>query len=86
MYEILLLFVQFLWSLTSISSGSDKKLSLVLLQISNSLENVQKNVIWLDLFWYKVFVQWKLILLSFLMDSILIFFSFSLWIINKFLN
>ena len=35
MHEIALVFAQFLWSLKSIFSGSDKKLSLVFLQVTN---------------------------------------------------
>ena len=36
-----------------------------------SLKNVKKNAIFLKLFWYKVFVHWKLKLLNFLVDSVL---------------
>ena len=64
MHEIALVFVQFLWSLKSIFSGSNKKLSLVFLQVTNYIyspwKKVKKNVKWLNLFWYKIFVQWKL--------------------------
>ena len=35
-----------------------------------AVKNVKKNVICLKLFWYKVFVDWKLKLLNFLLDSI----------------
>ena len=35
------------------------------------MKNVKKNVIWFTLFWYKVFVHWKLKLLAFLMGSVL---------------
>ena len=35
------------------------------------LKNVKKNAIFFKLFWYKVFVLWKLKLLNFLMDSVL---------------
>ena len=34
-----------------------------------------KNAIFFNLFWYKVFVHWKLKLLNFLVDSVLISFS-----------
>ena len=37
-----------------------------------ALENVKKNAIFFKLFWYKVFVHWKLKLLNFLVDSVLI--------------
>ena len=73
------MFAQFLWSLKSIFSGSDKKLSLAFLQITNYIyspwKKVKKNVKWLNLFWNKIFIQWKLKLLTFLMDSVLIFHS-----------
>ena len=50
--------------------------SLVLLQITNivsiALEKCKENVILFKLFWYKVFVHWKLKLLKFMMDSVLI--------------
>ena len=36
------------------------------------MRNVKKSAILFKLFWYKVFVPWKLKLLNFLMDSILI--------------
>ena len=36
------------------------------------LKNVKKNAICFKLFWYKVFVHWKLELLNFLVDSVLI--------------
>ena len=39
--------------------------------ISIALEKCKKNVILFKLFWYKVFVHWKLKLLNFLMDSVL---------------
>ena len=35
------------------------------------LKNVKKNAIFFKLFWYKVFVHWKLKLLNFLVDSVL---------------
>ena len=35
------------------------------------LENAKKNVVYLKLFWYKVFVHWKLKLLDFLLDVVL---------------
>ena len=48
MHEIAFVFAQFLWSLKSIFSGSDKKLSLVFLQITNYIyspwKKVKKNV------------------------------------------
>ena len=37
------------------------------------LKNVKKNAILFKLFWYKVFVHWKLKLLNFLVDSALNF-------------
>ena len=53
-----------LWNLTFLFSGSHKKFSLVLLQVTNyilePLKNVKKNAIYFKLFWYKVFVHWKL--------------------------
>ena len=36
------------------------------------LKNAKKNAVLFKLFWYKVFVYWKLKLLNFRMDSILI--------------
>ena len=42
--------------------------------MTNSWKNVKKNAIFLKLFWYKVFVHWKLKLLNFLVDSVLICF------------
>ena len=36
------------------------------------MRNVKKSAILFKLFWYKVFVPWKLKLLNFLMDSVLI--------------
>ena len=36
------------------------------------MKNVKKNAILFKLFWYKVFVHWKLKLLNLLMDSVLI--------------
>ena len=65
-------FSQFLWNLTFIFSGSHKKFSLLLLHITNYIKNVTKNATWFKLFRYKVFVQRKLKLLNFLMDSVLI--------------
>ena len=56
-------------------SGSRKKFSLVLLQITNYISNPWK--MWkrmqyfFKLFWYKVSVQWKFKLLNFLVDSVL---------------
>ena len=35
------------------------------------LQNVKKNAIFFKLFWYKVFVHWKLKLFNFLMDFVL---------------
>ena len=60
-----------LWNSTIVFSGCHKKFSLVLLQITSyiySLKNLKKNAICFKLFWYKVFVLWKLI---FLMDFVL---------------
>ena len=73
--RILTAFSRFLWNLTFIFSGSHNKFSLVLLQItistSTALKNVKKKIaIFFKLFWYKVFVHWKLKLLSFLVDSV----------------
>ena len=34
------------------------------------MKNVKKNAIYIKLFWYKVFVHWKLKSLNFLMASI----------------
>ena len=48
------------------------------------MKNVKKNAIFFKLFWYEVFVHWKLKLLNILVDSVLISFVFSLWIINEF--
>ena len=39
------------------------------------MKNAKKNAIFLKLFWYKVFVPWKLNLPSFLLDSALIKYS-----------
>ena len=53
----------------------DKKLSLVLLQITIyiiSSWKMWKNAICFKLFRYKIFVHWKLKLLNFLVDSVLI--------------
>ena len=40
------------------------------------LKNVKKNAILFKLFWYKAFVHWKLKLLNFLVDSVLIHVSY----------
>ena len=76
---ILRVFSQFLWNLKFIFSGSRKKLSLVLLQISyyiySPLKNVKKNIVWLKIFWCKGFVHWKLKLLNFLLYSVLILYG-----------
>ena len=37
-----------------------------------ALEKCKKNAIFFKLFWYKVFVPWKLKILNFLVDSVLI--------------
>ena len=37
------------------------------------MKNVKKNAIFFKLFWYKVFVHWKLKLLNFLVDSVLLY-------------
>ena len=74
---ILPVFSQCLCDLTFIFSGFHEKLSLVLLLITNyicrlALKNCrEKNAILFKLFWYKVFVYWKLKLLDFLVDSVL---------------
>ena len=64
-----------LWNLTFTFSGSHKKFSLVLLQMTNitslASENVKKNAICFKLFWFKVFVDWKLKLLNYQVDSVL---------------
>ena len=74
--ELYLFFSQFLWNLTFIFSGYHEKFSLVLLQMTNyiySTWKMQKRMQYgLNLFWYRVFVHWKLKLLNFLMDSMLI--------------
>ena len=41
---------------------------------SLALEKGKKNALCLKLFWYKVFVHWKLKLLNFPVDSTLLFF------------
>ena len=73
-FRILLVFSQFFWNLTFIFSGPYKKFSLVVLQITNYIYSPWKNVkniaIFFKLFWYKVFVHWKLKLLNFLVDSV----------------
>ena len=63
-----------LWNLTFIFSGSHTKYCRWLIT-SLALENVKKNAILYKLFWYKVFVHWKLKLLNFLVNSALIIFS-----------
>ena len=68
---ILLVFSQFLWNLKFLFLGSHLKMSLILLQITSyiysaPLKSVKKNVIWLEISWYKIFVHWKLQLLNFL--------------------
>ena len=40
--------------------------------MSIAFKKCKKNAVLFKLFWYKVFVHWKLKLLNFLMDSILI--------------
>ena len=75
-FRILFVFSQFLWNLTFIFSNSYNKFSLVLLQMTNYIfspwKNVKKNALFFKLFWYKVLVHWKLKLLNFLEDSVLI--------------
>ena len=75
-FRILFVFSQFLWNLTFIFSDSYNKFSLVLLQMTNYIfspwKNVKKNALFFKLFWYKVLVHWKLKLLNFLEDSVLI--------------
>ena len=67
--EFYLFFPQFLWTLTFIFSGSLEKFSMVLLQITNDIyspwKKKLKNPILFKLFWYKVFVYWRLKLLNF---------------------
>ena len=64
-----------MWNLTFIFSGSHKKFSLVLLQITNYIYSPwkmkKKNAILFLKFWYKVFVPWKMKLLNFRMESVL---------------
>ena len=88
---ILPVFSQFLWNLKFIFRGSHRKLSLMLLQITNYIyspwaKSVKKNVI--KIFWYKVFVHWKLKLLNFLMDSVFKIFTVcavdGIWLVNPF--
>ena len=45
------------------------------LTTSLALKKCKKNAILFKLFWYKVFVHWKIKLLNFLMDSVLIYWS-----------
>ena len=49
----------------------------MLLQMTNyifwALEKCKKNAVFFKLFWYKVFVHWKLKFLNFLVDSVLKF-------------
>ena len=40
-----------------------------------ALEKCTKKVIWPQIFWYEVFISWKLKLLSFLVDSVLIIYT-----------
>ena len=50
-----------------------------------AVKNVKKNVICLKVFWYKVFVDWKLIQLNFLLDSISVLnATFSRSILNRY--
>ena len=65
-FRILPVFSQFVWNLTFISSGSRKKVSLVLLQMTNivlitslALEKCKKNAICFKLFSHKVFCPLK---------------------------
>ena len=48
------------------------------------LKNVKRNAVLFKLFWYKVFVFWKLKFFNFLMDSILI--SFSYWLLTWYMH
>ena len=57
---------------------TDNKLYLYL------LKNVKRNAVLFKLFWYKVFVLWKLKFFNFLMDSILI--SFSYWLLTWYMH
>ena len=72
-FRILAVKSQFLWNLTFIFLDlffgviTDDLLHL------KPLKNVKKNAIFFKLFWYKVFVHWKLKLLNFLVDSILMY-------------
>ena len=80
--------LQFLWNLTYIFLGShweivfgvitDNKLYLY------PLKNVKRNAVFFKLFWYKVFVLWKLKFFNFLMDSVLI--SFSYWLLTWYMH
>ena len=56
----------------SFSRSSVRKATDDLLHLK-PLKNVTKNAIFFKLFWYKVFVHWKLKLLNFLVDSVLSF-------------
>ena len=56
---------------------------IVLLYL-HSLKNIKKNAVLFKVFWYKVFVHWKLKLLNFLMDSVLI--SFSYWLLTWYMH
>ena len=56
-----------------IFSDSHEKFSLLLLQITyKNVKFKKKNAMFFNIFWYKVFVHWKLELLNFLVDSVLI--------------
>ena len=48
------------------------------------LKNVKRNAVLFKLFWYKVFVGWKLNFFNFLMDSVLI--SFSYWLLTWYMH
>ena len=48
------------------------------------LKNVKRNAVLFKLFWYKVFVLWKLKFFNFLMDSVLI--SFSYWLLTWYMR
>ena len=61
-----------LFSRTSIRNGKCVTTDH-LLHLIKPLKNVKKNAMFFKLFWYNIFVHWKLKLLNFLMDSVLIY-------------
>ena len=74
-FQTLPIFSKFLWNLIFIVLGSHEKFSLVLLHITNYIYSTwkmwKKDAMMMELFWYKVFVHWKLKLFNFRMDSVL---------------